>query len=321
MEFKMKSKSDIKDLLKYNTFLSPFYLVVKELSLFVINKRFSDEEYLKRMFKKYQGYDLNLKIPKTLNEKLQWLKLNERKDFQTLYADKYAAREYIKAKFGEEWLIPLLFHTADYRDLKPDNMPECPFVIKTNHGFGNTVKVYDKNMIDWEKLRTDYKYWLKTNYYYFEREWQYKNIKPSIIIEKMILNKDGRLPNDYKLNFIEGNLEFIYVSVDREGKNKRNIYSPEWKPMYFTWARKGKDLSGIRGEEIEPPVTLPKMVEFGEVVAKLYKYVRVDFYDVDGRLYFGEITQCHGGGFDQMLPVEYDLTFGDKLTLPVMEQI
>lgn len=312
----MKSKPENIDFIKYNSLFSPLYFMAKELYLFTTNKRFSDEEYLKRKFKKFQGYELNLDTPQTLNEKLQWIKLNDRKDFQTIYADKYAAREYISTKFGEEWLIPLLFHTTDYRELKPENLPECPFVIKTNHGFGNTIIVYDKTLFDWKKLRTDYKYWLRTNYYYFEREWQYKNIKPSIIIEKMILNKDGRLPNDYKLNFIEGNLEFIYVSVDREGKNKRNIYSPEWNPMNFTWARKGKDLSEIRGEEIDPPVTLPKMVEFGREVAKLYKYVRVDFYDVEGRLYFGEITQCHGGGFDQMLPFEYDLLFGGKITLP-----
>jgi hypothetical protein len=317
MELKSKHGSGISDFLKYNSLFSPLYLLTRNVSLFVTNRRFSDEEYLKRKFKKYQDYELDLKNPKTLNEKLQWVKLNDRMDFQTHYADKFAAREYIKNTFGKEWLIPLLFHTTDYRDLQPDNLPICPFVIKTNHGFGNSVMVHDKNLIDWKKLRTDYRYWLKTNYYFFEREWQYKNIKPCIIIEKMILDQDGRLPNDYKLNFIEGNLEFIYVSVDREGTNKRNIYDPEWNPMYFTWARKGKDLSKLRGDEINAPLTLPKMIEFGSIIAKLYSYVRVDFYDVDGKLYFGEITQCHGGGFDQMLPFEYDLKFGTKIKLPV----
>jgi hypothetical protein len=186
-------------------------------------------------------------------------------------------------------------------------------VIKTNHGFGNTIIVRVKSKVDWKKLRMDYRGWLQTNYYHYEREWQYKHIKPRIIVEKMLLSKDGKLPNDYKLNFIEGKLVFIYVSVDREGTNKRNIYDPEWNPMYFTWARKGKDLSAIRGEEIQPPTTLPKMIEFGSVIARLYKYVRVDFYDVDGVLFFGEITQCHGGGFDQMMPFEYDLKYGEKI--------
>ncbi len=311
----MKSKARISDRLKYHPLLFPVLMLIKNIRLFITNKRFTDEQYLKRTFRKFQDYELNLKNPKTLNEKLQWLKIHDRKDFHTINADKYAAREYIRSTFGEEYLIPLVFHANDYRDLVPENLPDFPFVIKTNHGFGNSIIVHDKSKVDWVKLRMDYRRWLQNNYYYIEREWQYKNIKPCIIAEKMLIGKDGHVPNDYKLNFIEGNLEFIYVSVDREGTNKRNIYDPDWKPMYFTWARKGKDLSKLRGADIQPPLTLPKMIEFGSVVAKLYKYVRVDFYDLDGVLYFGEITQCHGGGFDQMLPYEYDLIFGEKIDL------
>jgi hypothetical protein len=311
----MKGMSDLNNIIKYKFPFSQFYLLAKRLHLFATNSRFTDKQYLKRKFRKTQDYELNLENPKTLNEKLQWLKIHDRKDYHSIYADKYAAREYIRKTFGEEYLIPLVLHTTDYRELTAINLPDYPFVIKTNHGFGNTVIVRDKNKIDWNRLRMDYKRWLGNNYYYFEREWQYKNIKPLIVVEKMLLNKDGHLPNDYKLNFIEGKLEFIYVSVEREGSNKRNIYDADWKPMYFTWARKGKDLSKIRGEEIQPPHTLQKMIEFGSVVARLYKYVRVDFYDVDGVLYFGEITQCHGGGFDQMLPFEYDLKFGAKMNL------
>lgn len=315
----LKLKNNLIDLFKYNKLISPAYLHIRNFMFFMTNKRFSDEKILKRMFKKYQGYELDLESPKTLNEKLQWLKIHDRKDYHTINADKYAAREYIRNSFGEEYLIPLVFHTTDYRELKPENLPDYPFVIKTNHGFGNTIIVREKNKIDWDKVRMDYKRWLKNNYYYFEREWQYKNIKPRIVVEKLLLSKDGKLPNDYKLNFIEGKLEFIYVSVEREGPNKRNIYDSEWNPMYFTWARKGKDLSKLRGSEIQPPPMLAKMIEFGTIIAKLYKYVRVDFYDVDGVLYFGEITQCHGGGFDQMLPYEYDLLYGQKINLPVKQ--
>jgi hypothetical protein len=311
------NKFSIYNFFKYNALFSPAYILSKKVHLLFTNKRFPDEPFLKRKFKINQGYELDLENPRTLNEKLQWLKIHDRKDFHTTYADKFAAREYIGNTFGEKYLIPLAFDTTDYRELKPGNLPDYPFVIKTNHGFGNTVIVRDKYKVDWKKLRMDYRRWLQTNYYYYEREWQYKHITPRIIVEKMLLGKDGKVPNDYKLNFIEGKLEFIYVSVDREGPNKRNIYDSEWKPMPFTWARKGKDLSKLRGEEIKPPSTLPKMIEFGSVVAKLYKYVRVDFYDVDGTLYFGEITQCHGGGFDQMLPYEFDLKFGDKIDLSV----
>ena len=315
MDLKMHNRLSVNNILKYNTYFSRFYNLARKVHLFFTNTRFSDEVFLKKLFKKTQGYILDLDNPKTLNEKLQWLKIHDRKDYHAEFADKYAVREYIKNTFSEQHLIPLVFHTTDYRELIPENLPDFPIVIKTNHGFGNSVIVRNKSEIDWKKLRTDYRRWLQNNYYYYEREWQYKNIKPRIIVEKMLLNENGKVPNDYKLNFIEGKLEFIYVSVDREGINKRNIYDSEWRPLYFTWARKGKDLSKLRGEEIQPPPTLQKMIEYGKVVAKEYKYLRVDFYDVAGALYFGEITQCHGGGFDQMIPFEYDLMFGEKIKL------
>jgi hypothetical protein len=302
-------------LLKYNPGLSTFYIWIKSVILILNNRIYSDKKFIKKLFKKYQGYELDLKKPVTLNEKLQWLKLNDRKEIYTKMADKYAARDFIRDRFGENYLIPLLYKTDNYKDLIPENLPEAPFVIKTNHGFGNSTIIRNKSQIKWQEVLMDYKRWMKNNYYYFEREWQYKNIKPLIIIEKLLLDKEGNLPNDYKLNFIEGQLEFIYVSVDREGSNKRNIYTKDWKPINFTWARKGKNLSSLRGEEIVPPPTIDKMIAFGTEFAKLSKYLRVDFYDVDGKLYFGELTHCHGGGFDQMRPFSFDQALGRKINL------
>jgi len=302
-------------LLKYHSVLSGLYIWTKSFFLFFKNRIYTDRQYIKKLFKKYQGYPLNLDHPDTLNEKLQWLKIHDRKEIYTQMADKYAARDFIKDRFGEEYLIPLLFKTTNYRELLPENLPEAPFVIKTNHGFGNSTIVRDKSKVNWNEVRMDYKRWMKNNYYLFEREWQYKGIEPLIIIEQLLLDKNGNLPNDYKLNYIEGQLEFIYVSVDREGSNKRNIYNSKWEPMHFTWARKGKDLDALRGAEIDPPPTLDKMIAFGSEFAKLSKYLRVDFYDVDGKLYFGELTHCHGGGFDQMRPFEFDQEFGRKITL------
>lgn len=315
MGLNINKRKGFSSAVKYSKIFYPVISLLRKLWFFISNKRFSDEKYLKKLFYKYQGYKLDLDNPRTLNEKLQWLKIHDRKDYHIIHADKFAVRSYIRETFGDEYLIPLEFHTTDYRELVPENLPDHPVIIKTNHGFGNSVIVRDKEDIDWKKLRMDYRRWLNINYYYFEREWQYKNITPRIIVEKLLLNKNGKLPNDYKLNFIEGKLEFIYVSVDREGTNKRNIYDSDWNPMYFTWARKGKDLSALRGEEIPPTPAFKKMIEFGAVVARLYKYVRIDFYDIDGRLYFGEITHCHGGGFDQILPHEFDLKFGEKIKL------
>jgi hypothetical protein len=269
--------------------------------------------YLEKKFLRLQGYPLDLKNPKTLNEKLHWVKLYDRRPLYTKLADKYAVREFIQEKFGEDLLIPLLYTTTNYKDIIPENLPDIPFIIKANHDSGSFVIVRDKATIDWKKVQTDYRWWLSFNNYWVDREFQYKDIQPRIIVEQLLVDKEGKIPNDYKVHCINGEVEFIYVSVDREGSNKRNIYSKTWKPMPFTWANKLKDVDNLRGEEIAAPQNLQRMIEISQEVAKLYSYVRVDFYDVDGKLYFGEVTQCHGGGFDQMRPIEWDYKYGELL--------
>ena len=277
--------------------------------------RFGETAYLKKRFLNMQGYSLNMKNPKTLNEKLQWLKIYDRRPIYTIFADKYAVREWVKENIGEDVLIPLLYETKNPEDIRPENLPNEPFILKANHDSGSYLIVRDKSKIDWKKVRTDCKWWLSKNYYWIDREWQYKEIEPRIIVEKLLVDKNGKIPNDYKLHCINGEVVFIYVAVDREGVNKRNIYDKDWKPFPISWANKFKDASKLRGSEIEPPKSLDRMIKISLEVAKLFAYVRVDFYDVDGKLYFGEITQCHGGGFDQMRPIEWDYKFGEMLKI------
>ena len=274
------------------------------------DKRLTEEHY-KEIF----GRDLNLDNPVTLNEKMQWLKLYNHQDFHTIVADKYAAREWLSDRFGSEYLVPLLFSTTDYRDVRIENIPSIPCIVKANNGCGSYFIVRDKNMVDWNEIQRECRRWLATNYYYASQEWQYKNIKPRIIIEKLLLTKEGRIPNDYKLHFINGELEFIYCSVDREGGNYRNIYNSDWEPLEFIWIAPSKMRDSIRGPEIRKPASFEKMVEIGSQIAKEFPYVRVDFYDVDGILYYGEVTLHHGGGFDVFIPQEMDTYYGNKLDL------
>jgi TupA-like ATPgrasp len=296
------------------TFWALYYF--NKAKYYLTRDRFSDREFITKKFNQVQDYQLQLDNPRTLNEKLQWLKLNDRKEIYTVYADKYAVRKYMADNFGEDLLIPLLYHTTDYRDIRPENLPDTPFIIKANHGFGTYFIVRDKTKVNWKRLRTDCRLWLLTNYYYNEREWQYFNIKPRLVAEQLLVTKNGRIPNDYKLHCINGRVQFVYVSVDREGVNKRNIYDRAWNPLYFTWNRKGKDISNIRGEEVPPPASYERMLVIAEQIAQQFKYVRIDFYDVEGHLYFGEITQSHGGGFDSITPVELDYQFGAMITVP-----
>jgi hypothetical protein len=296
-----------------------FYLYQYIYRLYRIIKyeRLSDEDYLKKHFKKMQGYELNLNNPKTLNEKIQWLKINDRSNFHSMLADKYGVRDYIKKEFGEDLLIPLAFVTANYNEINLSNIPDYPCIVKATHDSGSYLIIKDKSKIDFNKLFVDCRWWLTRNYYLVDREWQYKNIKPRIVIEKLLLTANGKIPNDFKLNVINGKVAFVYVSIDREGKNKRNIYDKDWNPLNFTWALKSKDIANLRGEEIKPPATINRMIEIAEKIGGNFPYVRVDFYDVDGKLYFGEITQHHGGGFDQIRPVEMDYKYGELLDLKV----
>lgn len=269
-----------------------------------------------RKFLKVFGKRVNWDNPKTLNEKIQWLKINAFEQFHTICADKYRMREYLFEKFGNnKYQIPVLFKTDNWKDINIANIPDEPCVIKANHTQGDVVIVKDKRDLNIKKLRVDCRWWLERNLYPECQEPQYKSIKPLIIIEKLLLTKDGFVPNDYKLHFINGKLEFVYCSVGRETINKRNIYDADWNPLMFTWSEKFKDPSTLRGPEIPAPSTFEKMKELGAEIAKDFKYVRVDFYDVDGELYFGEITLHHGSGLDVFVPGKYDIIYGEKLSL------
>ena len=281
------------------------YIFILKTYKFFTNYIYGNHKYLKRKFKFYHGYELDWSNLRTLNEKIQWMKINDRKSIYTQLSDKYLVRDFIQTKFGAEYLIPLVFQTENANDITIDKFPDFPVIVKANHDSGNYKIIRDKGKIDFSKLRADAKVWLSFNYYYEDREWPYKDIKPRIVVEKLLLNKDNKIPNDYKLNFINGKLEFVYVAFDREGKNKRKILDENWNELNFKWAKKSYFATKFDSVEILKPETFELMKQFGAEIAKMYHYVRVDFYDVDGKLYFGEITQYHGGGFDSFEPVEY----------------
>ena len=303
-------KKIVKKIILNNTLLYRLFRQVRfNLPVYIMG----DEYIIKKKYKRVFGRKLNLENPQTLTEKIQWLKLNVHEDFHTICADKYAARQ-IWRKYGEDGLIPLLFMTYNWQDIKEENIPDVPCIVKCNSGSGEYHIIREKNNVDYEKLRRNCKRWLAENYYYSSQEWQYKNIKPCIIIEKLLQDKNGKIPNDYKLHCINGKVEFVYCSVDREGENYRSIYTPAWERMNMEWVAP-QDHKGYFGADIEKPETFSRMVKIAEDIAKRFAYVRVDFYDVDGKLYYGEITLHHGSGFDTFEPEEYDYFYGDKLKL------
>lgn len=267
-----------------------------------------EKTYIKLTFKNTFGYDLNLENPKTLNEKIQWLQLNDRTPLRTLCADKYAVRDYVKEKIGEEYLVPLIFHTTNPTDIVPGNLPDFPFIIKTNHGCGDYIIVKDKSTIDWKRVQKNLKKSLKSNYYYKAKEWQYKNIKPCIVVEKLLLDKNFNIPNDYKFNCFNGKLGFPEVHIDRYIDYRKNCYDSEWNILNCEWGAK-------RGSEVKKPKLLTKMILLAEILAKDFRYVRVDLYNLRDKIYFGELTFSPGAGFCRFNPPEWDKKFGNELKL------
>lgn len=309
----------LKSALKTNPVIFYYSLKTRKFCVRFLQVLLGDKKLLELRYRIAFGKKLNLKAPKTMNEKIQWLKLYDRKDLYTILVDKYAVRDWLAQRFGEQYLIPLLFTTSDWREITPANLPDIPCIIKSNGGSGSYCICRDKNAINWKWLRKNCELWLNTNYYYVSQEWPHKNLKPRLIVEKLLLNNQGKIPNDYKLQFFNGKLEFIYCSIDREGGNFRNVYSPEWKALNFSWGAHDEK----RGPEINPPESFNKMVEIGSKIARLLRYVRVDFYDVDGRLYYGEVTLHHGSGYNHFTPESYDLYYGSKLDLnaPVEDEV
>lgn len=291
-------------------------LVSVKIYKYLRYNRLSDKEFLRKSFKFAQLYDLNLANPTTFNEKLQWLKLNDKRDLNSVLTDKYAVRDFISVAFGSEYLIPLLGSFTNPDDLNLDVLPDVPFIIKPNHSSGDFVIVRNKWDLDLNKLVVDCKWWLSFNYFYPGRQWQYKSIKRRIIVEKLLLTREGKIPNDYKFHCFNGRAEFIYVAVDREGLNVRQIYDLNWEILPFSLEARTK-VKTKRKENInvEPPKNLAKMIDFAQRISKIYAYVRVDFYEVDGKLFFGEVTHHHGGGYDQLKPFEWDEKFGNIMNL------
>ena len=268
----------------------------------------SEKIFIKRTFKKNIGYRLNLKNPRTFNEKIQWLKLNERTSLHTVCADKLKVREYIKEKIGEDYLIPLLYESDNPIDIVPNNLPDIPHIIKVNHSSKGEVIVKDKTKIDYRKIQQEFKRKIKDNLYYKTKEWQYKHIKPRIMVEKLLLDEESNIPIDYKFHCFNGKLAFIQADIDRFTDHKRNLYDTDWNFIDCRWIYKN-------AISIEEPCMFKKMKILAEIIAKDFCYIRVDLYNIGNDIYFGELTFHPGSGFERFIPPQWDMIFGDQLTL------
>ena len=301
-----------------------YYLTHPSVGIPALLAKVSDRYALKQQWKSRRGTDLDLKHPNKLSEKLQWLKLYDRKSLYTTLVDKYRAKLWLEESFGCEHIIPTLFVYQNAYDIDITALPKS-FVLKCNHDSGSVFICHDKSKdVYLDKHMHAYKLEqvkqilndaLGKNYWRNSMEWPYKNVKPCIICEKIMLQSDGTLPNDYKLFYINGVFEFAYVSYDREGVNDRCTYDREWKRLPFVYVEEWTYNDKMNTSDVPCPASFKDMLEYGEKIAKHFKFVRVDFYDVDGKMYFGEITPFHSGGFSKFFPEKYDNIYGEKLIL------
>jgi hypothetical protein len=272
----------------------------------------SDSSYLKIRFWLKMGKKLELNNPKTFNEKLQFLKLHDRNPKYTEMVDKYEVREYIKNELGEEYLIPILAVYDKFEDINFEELPE-QFVLKCTHDSGGLVVCTDKSKLDIEAARNKINKCLEQNYYYRGREYPYKNVVPRIICEKYMVEDDlGTGLKDYKFMCFNGEVKCSFICLNRNSVEGLNIdfYDVNWNKMPFERYYPNSDTL------LPKPQNYNQMINFAEKLAKDIPFIRVDFYEIHGRLYFGELTLYPGSGFEGFSPESYDHILGDWIKLP-----
>lgn len=289
------------------------FLILASLGFY---NNLDDETYLKRQYKACMGKELNLINPQTFNEKLQWLKLHDRKSEYTTMVDKYAVKKYVADIIGEEYIIPTLGVWDDPDDIDFDKLPN-QFVLKCNHNSGTGMCICkDKSKLDIVKVKRDLRKGLKEDYYLTGREWAYKNVKRKIIAEKYMIDKydynDLGLI-DYKFFCFNGIPKFAYVAqgAAKEYKSNINMMSLNWTLMPFQ-RTDHPQFNSIP----KKPITFDKMIAFSKKLAKKTTFVRVDFYEINSKLYFGELTFCPGSGYIPFAPADWDCKLGSWLELP-----
>ncbi len=301
--------SFIKNVLKKSELIVKTYDKLKE---FYYKYCISDVNLIRKEFKEEVGREVNLEDPVRFNDKLQWLKLNWYDPLATKCADKYEVREIIEDKIGKEYLNELyeVYESVDEIDL--NKLPNS-FVLKGTHGSGFNIVCKDKNKMDWDIEFRKMRRWLRINYYWQNREWVYRDIKPRIVCEKFLIEDDKCSSlTDYKFFCFSGKPMYCQVIRGRNDNETIDFYDVEWNHMPFTGLRSlpNSDKSYTKPEKYE------EMLELAKKLSGRFPFVRVDFYYVKGKIYFGELTFFPLSGFGKFEPEEWDVKIGNLLKLP-----
>lgn len=271
----------------------------------------SDEKFLKARYRAEMGRELDLERPVTYTEKLQWLKAYDHRPEYTRMVDKYEVKQYVADKIGSRYVIPLLAVWDSPDDIDFDVLPER-FVLKATHDSGGLVVCKDKSTLDRDAVRQKFQPLMKRNYYWGTREWPYKDVKPRIIAESYMEDSSCGELRDYKFFTFGGEPKVLYIAQGR-GRGEPTVadfFDMDFNHLPFTIDH---DMAPVPPEK---PETFEEMKRLAAILSEGTPQLRVDFYEVDGKVYFGEMTFFHCSGLNPFHPQSWDKTFGDWVTLP-----
>lgn len=291
------------------------YKIFESLAMRGFFKNMNDKEYLSWLYRARMGRFPDLNHPKSFNEKLQWLKLNDRKPEYTEMVDKYLAKKYVEKRIGEKYIIPTLGVWDKFDQIEFEKLPD-QFVLKTTHDSGGVVICKDKANFDKAAAKRKLEKSLKRNYYWAEREWPYKNVKPRIIAENYLSFLNGSDLVEYKVFCFNGKPALFLICKGEGHTDERtnDFYDLEFNHIPVTVTCPNAK------EKCQKPDEYEELLELSRKLAKNTYQLRVDLYVINHKIYFGELTFFHDSGCCKFNPPEWDKRFGDMLKLPIEEE-
>ena len=274
-----------------------------------LNKFLPDKIYIKFMYFIWMWRLVDLDEPRTFSDKLQWLKLYDRKPKYTKMVDKYEAKEYVSKIIGKKYIIPTIGIYNSFDEIDFSKLPK-QFVMKCTHDSGGIVICKDKDKLNIEEAKIKINNSLNNNYYWMWREWPYKKVKPRIIIEKYMEDKETKELRDYKYFCFDGKAKLMFIATDRcIHKTKFNFYDMDFNLLPF------KQHYPNDKRKIKKPKSFNKMKELAEKLSKGLPQIRVDFYEINGKVYFGEFTFYNFSGLSKFNDDKWDIEFGKYIDI------
>lgn len=287
----------------------------------------SDKLYIKFLYRISTGEKLNLENPVTFAEKLQWLKLYNRRPEYTLYVDKVKVKDYVSKKIGEEYIIPTIGVWENVDDIDFDTLPD-KFVIKCNHNSGTGMYICrDKSKVHINEVKKELRRGMQQDYYKFRREWPYKDVQRRILAEKYVEDKNEQLSSkneekasklgnliDYKVYCFNGKPKLIQIISDRASDEKIDFYDTKWNRVEGLVGLSSNAQNSLNS--IKSPTNLKKMLQFAEILSEGIPFSRIDFYEIQEQLLFGEITFFPASGFGKFRPDKWNYILGEWIKLP-----